>query len=356
MIKHFKKVAIFINTEQLYTSKSNCQAKMNTSFSIKPCSSFDSPSFIITHFPSQKYVHNQLAVCLVNCALILPGFLLNVVSVVTFCKSRKLKGKMCFFLIMLQSLVDLCVVTISIPLFTYLFYAEAVGQVSCTEIFIFSSIALITGGLSLASLCALTFERYIAVLHPITHRNSLTKNKILIYMAVSTVVLFLGVPMATISAIAYYFAMFFVIGVSIILNTFSYMRIFIAVRKRFASARRDNTHSQRTDTSLKIERRRFIQESKLARSCAIVVFIFYMCYLPGLVLSLYFIQTDKLVYRIVHSWYSTSITLNASFNSIIFFWKRPLLRKEAYRVLKIKVIFHMHNVQPQVQFVGSSQC
>ncbi|XP_046863454.1 uncharacterized protein LOC124457217 [Xenia sp. Carnegie-2017] len=175
-------------------------------------------------------------------------------------------------------------------------------------------------------------------------------------MAVSTVVLFLGVPIATISAIAYYFAMIFVIGLSVILNTFSYMRIFIAVRKRLASAGRENTHSRRTDTSIKSEKRRSIQESKLARSCAFVVFIFYLCYLPGLVLSLYFIQTDKLVYRIVHSWYSTSITLNASFNSIIFFWKRPLLRKEVYRVLKIKGIFHMHNVQPHVQFVGSSQC
>ncbi len=34
------------------------------------------------------------------------------------------------------------------------------------------------------------------------------------------------------------------------------------------------------------------------------------------------------------SWYTTALGVNAALNSVIFFWTRPALRKEAFKVLK----------------------
>ena len=70
--------------------------------------------------------------------------------------------------------------------------------------YILSTIAFIPWGLSLASLCALTFERYMSVIHPITHRNHFTKRKFVIYVCCVVLVTFIIVPLATASATFYY--------------------------------------------------------------------------------------------------------------------------------------------------------
>lgn len=310
----------------------------NMSVYVNACFSMDSPSFIITEFPSDIYIQSQIAVCVVNCALMIPALILNGLCIITICKSHVFKGKFCFFLIMSQSVIDLLVTTITIPSYTYLIYSELVGTANCLHIFILNIIGLLPGGLSLAILCALTLERYLGILHPIFHRNRLSKKMFYIYVCVCTLVLLIGVPIAATSATVYYVGMNVVIGLSLIVNAVAYTKILIAIMGRFRTQRDGNTDSNSSQAS---RRRRFIEESKLVKSCAFVVGLFYACYLPGLVLCLYYIQVDKLKYRVAHSWYSTNFALNASVNSIIFFWKRPILRKEAWKVWKN--IFHSEN-------------
>lgn len=300
------------------------------------CSDDDSPSFIITNFPSSKYVHNQIAVCVVNCILIIPALLLNGVCAATILKSCRMRRRVCYFLILVQSVVDLLVATITIPLYTYLIYSELIGTASCLGVFAVTVIGLVPCGLSLAALCALTFERYLGVLHPISHRNNLSKKIFMEYILACTLTIFILTPFGAIYALMYYIGVASFIGASLLINAFAYVRIFVAVGKkvvqRRTSDKRENVLDDRSSRNNK--RKRFLRETKLARSCALVVGIFYLCYLPGLVSLLYF-KSDYLTFRVAHSWYLTNFALNSSVNSLIFFWKTKLLRKEAAKMLKI---------------------
>lgn len=303
-------------------------------FYFNVCSNTDSPSFIIVTFPSNKYIINQTIVCLVNCVLIIPAILLNGVQLFTILRSPLLKAKVCYFLIAAQSTIDLALATISIPAFTYLIYSEVIGTANCMVIFVLTVVGLVPGGLSLAALCALTFDRYMGILYPIAHRNRVTRRMFFIYFGLFTVMLLTGVPIATTSAIVYYVGMTIVIGASLVLNGIAYIKIFVAVGRRIQPNDNNLDCSVDSNSSKASKRKRFLQELKLAKSCALVVGVFYICYLPGLVISLYYFQTNKLKYRVAHSWYVTNFALNSSLNSIVFFWKRPILRKEALRTLK----------------------
>lgn len=321
----------------------------------KFCGTENSPTFIILVFPSNQYILNQMLVCVVNFVLVIPAILLNGIYVITVLRSHLLRGKICYFLIGIQSVADLLVAGLTIPSFTYLIYSEINGNSSCTTLFVLTTIGLIPGGLSLASLCAITFERYMGVIRPIFHLNYLTKKVFIIYMIVSTVILSIGVPYASRFVLVYYTGMVIVIGISLLVNAAAYIKIFVAVGQRIQP---DNSIHERERLEKKSgrtrlnKRKNILLESKLARSCAFVVILFYICYFPGLVASLYFVDTNKLIYRVVHSWYVTNFALNCSLNSIVFFWKRPILRKETIRVfqkLKRDVFFPKGNVVSTVK-------
>ncbi|CAB4005162.1 Hypothetical predicted protein, partial [Paramuricea clavata] len=51
-------------------------------------------------------------------------------------------------------------------------------------------------------------------------------------------------------------------------------------------------------------------------------------------LNIYYLEKDIIFYRVVIAWYATALGVNTILNSVIFFWTRPILRKEAFKVLK----------------------
>ena len=178
-----------------------------------------------------------------------------------------------------------------------------------------------------------------SVIHPITHRNHFTKRKFVIYVCCVVLVTFIIVPLATASATFYYIFCAIYAIVPLLLHTFCYSRIFCSVRKRLQTdhgSRSDQTESKLSlnESRNRIRKRYSPKEVKLAKSCALVVVIFYVCCVPGEVLNIYYLENDIVIYRVVISWYATALGLNAILNSLIFFWTRPILRKEAYSVLR----------------------
>ena len=74
-------------------------------------------------------------------------------------------------------------------------------------------------------------------------------------------------------------------------------------------------------------------------TCILAVACFILCALPGMIFNgIIFSQGkstfDKDHYKVFLLWIRTLITMNSSFNTLVFFWKNSTLRKEGKQVLK----------------------
>jgi hypothetical protein len=274
----------------------------------------------------------------------IPLILLNGITVLTIWKKEQLRAKVCHFPVLILSMADLAVGFLTLPLFSYLNLAEVYGLLDCTQNFVLSSIAFIPWGLSLAALCALTFERYMGVMYPIAHLRYVTRRMFLIYICCVLLVTVILAPLSVASALFYYIFCAVYAIVPMLLHTLCYARIFLSVRKRL---RRDSCTAShdplRTETNSsnrvgqqqqQQQQQHSTKEIKLAKSCALVVITFYVFCIPGEFLNIYYLEKDWIIYRVVISWYATALGVNTIINSVIFFWTRPVLRMEAFKVLK----------------------
>ena len=237
-------------------------------------------------------------------------------------------------------MADLSVGLLTLPLFSYLYLSEVHGSLDCVISFVFSTIAFIPWGLSLAALCALTCERYMGVMHPITHLNHVTKKMFFVYACCVLLVTIVLVPLAVVSATFYYIFCGVYAIVPMLLHTYCYTRILFSTRKKLR-ANSCSTSSDDLEAADKVsqrnhvgKRRYSLKEIKLAKSCALVVLTFYVFCIPGEFLNIYYLEKSLIIYRVVITWYATALGVNTIINSVIFFWTRPVLRKEAFKVLK----------------------
>ena len=304
---------------------------------VKKCSILGFSHFIIEKFPSSKYEVNQVIACVAMCILMIPVILLNGITVLTIFKRHQLRAKVCHFPVLIQSMADLSVGLLTLPLFSYLYLSEVYGSLDCVLSYIFTTLAFIPWGLSLAAFCALTFERYMGVLHPVAHRNKVTKKMFLIYTGCVLLVTLVIVPLAVASKAFYYIFSAVYAFVPMIFHTFCYSMILLSTRKRL---REDNYISSTectesgTESTTRVQKRYCLKEIKLAKSCALIVFTFYVFCIPGELINNYYLERDKKIYRVVITWYATALGIHTILNSVIFFWSRPILRQEAFKVLK----------------------
>ena len=305
----------------------------NTTF-FKACPNYGGSIYIIQQFPSNKYVVNQIIYCIANCVLMFPTALLNGVSILTIVRSSQLKGKVCYFLILAQSGIDLAVGAIAIPFYTLARVSEVMGIENCTLFYSCEKIFQVITGMSFLTLFLLTAERYTAIIHPVAHRVRLTKRKILICICLLTFPVFLFNFAKFPSEFIHSTAAISFIGLILACNTFAYIKIFLAARNAHSGDRIANSSVVTAQASTNFEKKKkTLRNVKLAKSCALVVVLSYVCYIPGIVCySLY--KNDPLNLRVAYSWSMTIVALNSSLNSVVFFWKRPLLRGEAIRMLK----------------------
>ena len=103
---------------------------------------------------------------------------------------------MCHFLIFVQSWNDLGIGLIVSSLYSIVVVSELAGSAHCGVFFVFYVIFLTTAGFSVTILSAMNLERYASIVHPVYHRNKVTKKKLLIYIF-SICALFLCVCLAS---------------------------------------------------------------------------------------------------------------------------------------------------------------
>lgn len=293
----------------------------------------------IIEFPSQKFIINQTIVCIMNAILIIFAVLLNCVSISTILTCSQLKEKVCYRLILIQSVVDLCIAFVTAPLYMYIEASELAGTANCVVNFFIKLTALLPLSLSAATLCALSLERYLAVLHPWFHRTREAKRFLLIFVCCYCGLIIICFALMLIYREMYYVLITGNMSASLTFQAFVYTRIFLSIRTRFRLENRPCDGLRESDPAADIDSRRnsiFSHNMKLAKSCFLVLLTFVVCSLPGVIVSGLSARLGILLFRVLQSWSVAIGLLNSSLNSIIFFWSRPVLKKEAKKFLNLR--------------------
>ena len=252
--------------------------------------------------------------------LMIPAVILNGVSVVTMIKRPQLRKKISYFLIMMQSVADLSVGLLSIPLFSYLCFTETTGSGNCIQNLLLLRASVLPLSISIWVLTAMTVERFIGVLYPLRHRTLVTKKRIHIFVSCGTSLTTVLIALSFLRDGLFKLSYSLVVFIFLFVTIFAYSKIFLTIRRRqIPGTNNKDKHS-------------VIKEMKLVKSCFLVVACFFLCFFgAGIINSMALKRND---YFVLRSWATTLVLANSSLNSLILFWYRPLLKNEAQKVLK----------------------
>ena len=296
------------------------------------CDSIGVRSFTFTRIVSKGIFANQIFLIVFNSILAFVTAMMNALAVLTIRRSSLLREKPCYFIILLQSSIDIICSLVAMPFFLVYLVNAVKGTVNCLVNALGLLLLLSALGYSSINLFALTWERYIAILYPYDYNSKVTKTKLLIGVSLAGLVDCLmktGVLVLTHEIIF----RFTILEVTVLFCyvCFAYTRIYFVVRnsRKILSKPTDlnNDLSKRTKTKI------MLQEVKTAKSCFIVVLCFFLLYvIPGFFFNI--IDWKKIDQFLVAMWITTLAYCNSSVNSLIFFWSRVMLRKEAIKFIQ----------------------
>lgn len=298
------------------------------------CSIFGEFYRVIDEFPSDVHLVNHIVACVVNVIIQISTVFLNGITVFTFWRSSRLKEKVAFYLIMVQSLLDLGVGIVVGSMFTSFLAIEIRGRPNCGWYYFISRIMLLSAILSTCISSVMCIERYMGVVHPIVHRNKVTKKLL------SKCVACISLLCTIMFGVSFYNKRVFgkfasaVIMICVLIAACTHIRIVFAVilsRKGAYGETGPNPSSNPSQQNVK--RREFLKELQLSKACFLVVLCYIVCYIPVSILGNYFVlgYYDQAVVR---TWAVTFVMLESSLNSVIFVWKNRVLRHEVKMVLR----------------------
>ena len=114
----------------------------------------------VIHSPSDSFFANQILVCVVHGVLIPLTILLNGVAIATISKCPQLKEKLCYFPFLVQSVTDLLVAVIGLPVFLLVLVGDIKGDANCAVNSVIIHAPHLTAVYSFLSLSFIHFERY----------------------------------------------------------------------------------------------------------------------------------------------------------------------------------------------------
>ena len=95
------------------------------------CNIFSKFYQVIDGFPSDVYLANHIVTCAMNVIITIARVSLNAFTLFTFWQSTRLKERVAFFLIMVQSVIDFGVGIVAGSIFTFFLASEIKGRASC---------------------------------------------------------------------------------------------------------------------------------------------------------------------------------------------------------------------------------
>ena len=310
------------------------QKKMNHSeegiFQIS-CEIVGVKHFVIANLQSQKVAMiNHIFAITVNGILIIPTILLNAVAIITILKFSQLYSKACYFIILLQSIIDLIVGTLSIPLVMFVLVNALKKNSDCIFATLAYRLAIVPMGISVIMLCVLTLERYIAIIHPYSYNVQVTRKRLLMCFGFSTAAFFSIMTLSLRNERLIVICGTIVATTAFLFNAFAYTKICLAVKKCVRSQKKINAALGAENlTRMKL----FLQEIRRARSCFMVIICYCaLSFLPNAVVVPFYDSMNTSEYLGTVAWLLTIGHLNSIVNSIIFFWSKKMLRKQATKL------------------------
>ena len=125
--------------------------------------------------------------CSVNTIFTFPGIVLNTLVIASIWKSSQLRKKLCHFMIMVLSWLDLLTVITNYPpllLFLIFWLRKDFDLLPKMEIYICVSNSFI--GFFFLALLVMSIERYLGTYYPIFHRTSVTRRRLLTLLCGTT--------------------------------------------------------------------------------------------------------------------------------------------------------------------------
>ena len=187
----------------------------------------------------------------------------------------------------------------------------------------------------MSALFMLNVERFLALTCPFFHEASVTKRRLICFQALFTVI------HIALSILVYFNAetiesiLTIVIVLSLLfLFICSNYKIFIIAK----SKREDERIHPIAAMSINENKKKRILSLKNISTCSLAVGCFFFCSFPRIIYSVLRLTSETPFYDrqvlLFHMWSGTFLSMNSTFNCLIFFWRNSILRREGIKIVK----------------------
>ena len=280
------------------------------------------------------YFINLIFVFAVNVFFFFFGICLNSLVILSFWRSVQLRKKLCYFMIMVLCCCDLLTVLTNNPLVALIVMLWLSGRSGVNSGWAYFSLRWTSVFLmfSFLALLVMNFDRYLATSYPIFHRTSVTKGRLLTLLAILIIVeITLGVMSSNDFVISSQMHALIIVILVIPAMLFINYKLFLVIRK----SRKNKRISPDIKKTFSLKN---ISSCLLAVACLVVLLIPAFVYI-GLRIN----STEKRNTldnaKLAGLWAITIALMNCTFNCLIFFWKKEVLRAEGLKVIKSMKIF-----------------
>ena len=275
------------------------------------------------------YIINLILIFVLNICFFFSGVCLNSVVIISFWRSAQLRKRLCYFMIMVLSSFDLLALFTNSPTLSVvsMLWMTEVLDINSTRPHVALKVTNIFLAFSLFALLVMNFDRYLAISYPIFHRTSVTKGRLLTLLAI---LIFIEVTLAMTSLSDQFvrFHQLLVLIIFILLTPptmFINFKLFLIIRNR----QRINRITPEIKKTL---------SSKNISSCLLAIACFVISSIPAFVYIGLKMNSPMTVAldsaNLAGIWAKTTVSMNSTFNCLIFFWKNKALRIEGLKFMK----------------------
>ena len=264
--------------------------------------------------------------CLLTIIFFLSGVILNSLVIITILKSTQLRKKLCHFLIMVLSCSDLIAALLStLTFFLQLTLLSTENNNLLTTMEIYRRCDNLFAGISMLALLVMSIERYFGAYHPIFHRTSVTRRRLLTLLG-----LFSIFPAALLIISINQIVISYPVAVCIFLLIYLPPFIFFNYKlfKISTKLRRKNVISPQN--RIKVRNLKHFSSCLLAVACLMLFSIPSFIYIAVSAVE----GSTSSDARLSYMWLAIAFRMNCTFNSLIFFWKNKVLRIEGIKILQ----------------------
>ena len=267
-------------------------------------------------------LYSMICLCVVNGFLTLAGIFLNSVVIISLRKSSPLRRKTCYFMILVLSCFDLGVVMVGHPrLILVAITSWSSDYKTALQMSTQFTIAhIVLQGFAMCALLTMNIDRYLAIAHPIFHKTSVTKSRLLKLMLLLQLLILVAPILCSVPFLWKLCNIFMAVFVAILATVMLFINGRMLV---IAGQKRTPPGVQRSTPSV---------ETKRSYTCLVVIACFFICLSPLMAYNVLRFRGITPSYMFLFC-AATLATINSSLNCVIFAWRNKTLYTEVKKTL-----------------------